>query len=165
MNGKKLKLNIICYQKKKKSIEKENNKLLYKIITALSDNYEDKNIIEIDEEENNINEDENNEQYKITPLDFEKDLLLNIGNKTVLSMFNSLCKAGNKQFKHWKQVHKTKAFLEALSSLVGITFNELIKYTSGSIHERATLTHPQVAINIAQWISPKFDVKVSGWIY
>ena len=25
--------------------------------------------------------------------------------------------------------------------------------------------HPQVAINIAQWISPDFDVKVSAWIY
>ena len=24
---------------------------------------------------------------------------------------------------------------------------------------------PQVAINIAQWISPTFDVKVSGWVY
>ena len=25
--------------------------------------------------------------------------------------------------------------------------------------------HPRVAVNIAQWISPEFDVKVSGWVY
>ena len=25
--------------------------------------------------------------------------------------------------------------------------------------------HPQIVINIAQWIYPEFDVKVSGWIY
>jgi hypothetical protein len=60
---------------------------------------------------------------------------------------------------------KTKAFLRVLSSSVGIPTNELIKYKTGSIHERATWTHPQVAINIAQWISPTFDVKVSGWVY
>jgi hypothetical protein len=27
------------------------------------------------------------------------------------------------------------------------------------------LGHPQVAINIAQWISPEFDVMVSKWIF
>ena len=31
--------------------------------------------------------------------------------------------------------------------------------------ERSTWSHPQVAINIAQWISPRFDVKVSAWVY
>jgi hypothetical protein len=30
---------------------------------------------------------------------------------------------------------------------------------------RATWVHPQVAINIAQWLSPMFDVKVSAWVY
>jgi hypothetical protein len=28
-----------------------------------------------------------------------------------------------------------------------------------------TWAHPQVAINIAQWISPEFDVLVSKWVY
>jgi len=27
------------------------------------------------------------------------------------------------------------------------------------------LVHPHVAINIAQWNSLAFDVKVSGWVY
>ena len=149
----------------KKEWKKENNKLLDKIITAaLSHNYEDKNIIEIDEEENNINE-EINDEYKITPLDLEKGFTIEHREEDGFINVTSLCKAGNKQFKSWFRLDKTKAFLEALSSSVLIHTNELIKYTTGSNSERATWTHPQVAINIAQWISPKFDVKVSGWIY
>ena len=77
----------------------------------------------------------------------------------------NLCKAGGKQFKNWNSIMKTKAFLKVLSSSVGISASDLIKYKSGSNSERATWVHPQVAINIAQWISPEFDVKVSGWVY
>ena len=76
-----------------------------------------------------------------------------------------LCKAGGKHFKNWNQNEKTKRFLDVLSSSVKINTNEIIKYDSGSNSERATWAHPQVAINIAQWISPEFDVLVSKWVY
>ena len=68
-------------------------------------------------------------------------------------------------FKNWNQLEKTKGFLQVLSSSVLIHTDELIKYNTGSNHERETWVHPQVAINIAKWISPTFDVKVSGWVY
>ena len=77
----------------------------------------------------------------------------------------NLCKAGGKHFKNWNQNDKTKRFLDVLSSSAGIPANEIIKYESGSIHERYTWAHTQVAINIAQWISPEFDVLVSKWVY
>jgi hypothetical protein len=77
----------------------------------------------------------------------------------------NLCKAGDKQYKHWKELKRTKAFLQVLSSSVVITTDELLKYQIGSNSERKTWVHPQVAINIAQWISPEFDVQVSRWIY
>jgi hypothetical protein len=67
--------------------------------------------------------------------------------------------------RQWKRISKTKAFIQVLSRSVGIPTDLLIKYKSGSIHDRATWVHPQVAINIAQWVSPQFDVKVSGWVY
>ena len=86
----------------------------------------------------------------------EQDGFINITN---------LCKAGGKKFNHWNSIDKTKRFLDVLSSSAGIPVNEIIKYDSGSIHERATWAHPQVAINIAQWISPEFDVLVSKWVY
>ena len=86
----------------------------------------------------------------------ETDGFINITN---------LCKAGGKHFKNWNQNEKTKRFLEVLSSSAGIPANEIIKYESGSNNERSTWAHPQVAINIAQWISPEFDVLVSKWVY
>ena len=86
----------------------------------------------------------------------ETDGFINITN---------LCKAGGKEFKSWNRLDKTKRFLDVLSSSVKINTNEIIKYESGSIHERSTWAHTQVAINIAQWISPEFDVLVSKWVY
>jgi hypothetical protein len=86
----------------------------------------------------------------------EEDGFINITN---------LCKAGGKEFKSWNRLDKTKRFLDVLSSSVKIHTNELIKYEPGSNSERSTWAHPQVAINIAQWISPEFDVLVSKWVY
>ncbi len=76
-----------------------------------------------------------------------------------------LCKAGNKEYFHWKENKKTNKFLEVLSNSLNIGKDALIKYDSGSKNERATWGHPQVAINSAQWISPEFDVQVSKWIF
>ena len=90
----------------------------------------------------------------------ETDGFINITN---------LCKAGGKQFKHWNSIDKTKRFLEVLSSAVGIPTTELLKLGTGSKYgtnnTSETWAHPQVAINIAQWISPEFDVLVSKWVY
>jgi hypothetical protein len=87
----------------------------------------------------------------------EEDGFINITN---------LCKAGGKHFKHWNSIDKTKRFLEVLSSAVGIPTSEIIKAGTGSNYLNSqTWAHPQVAINIAQWISPKFDVLVSKWVY
>jgi len=77
----------------------------------------------------------------------------------------ALCKAGNKEYFKWNENKKTKAFLQVLSSSLRIPMDELIKYESGSNEQRATWGHPQVAINISQWISPEFDVQVSKWIF
>lgn len=111
------------------------------------------------------------EREKESPLlEYKKPLLLNnieISSRQKDGYINltSLCKAGNKDFKHWKENKKTKAFLEVLCSSVGIHMDELIKYESGSSENRATWGNPQVALNIAQWISPEFDIQVSKWIF
>jgi hypothetical protein len=54
-----------------------------------------------------------------------------------------------------------------LSTEVGIPTSGLIHTNKGGNdkNNQCTWVHPQVAINIAQWISPKFDVKVSGLVY
>ena len=90
----------------------------------------------------------------------EEDGYINITN---------LCKAGGKEFKSWNRLDKTKRFLDVLSLAVKIHTSSLIKVGSGhkignnNISE--TWAHPQIAINIAQWISAEFDVLVSKWVY
>ena len=99
---------------------------------------------------------------------------LNLGNGFIIENrledgyinVTSLCKAGGKQFKSWNRLDKTRSFLQVLSTSVKIHTDLLIKMNIGGLNEdRKTWVHPQVAINIAQWISPDFDVKVSAWIY
>ena len=103
--------------------------------------------------------------YKLTPLEVGNGYTIEHRDEDGFINVTNLCKAGKKQFSNWNHLDKTKGFLKVLSSSIGIPKRELIKYNKGSIHERATWAHPQVAINIAQWISPNFDVKVSSWVY
>ena len=81
----------------------------------------------------------------------------------------NLCKAGGKEFKSWNRLDKTKRFLDVLSLEVKIHTSSLIKlgtgHKIGNNNISETWAHPQVAINIAQWISPDFDVLVSKWVY
>jgi hypothetical protein len=121
--------------------------------------------LEIDSEDEEKVEEKDDEEYKLVPLDIGKGLVIEHREEDGYINVTNLCKAGGKQFKAWNRLARTKDFLKALSSSVLIHTNELIKYQAGSIHERATWVHPQVAINIAQWISPIFDVKVSAWTY
>ena len=76
-----------------------------------------------------------------------------------------LCQAGGKYIANWAGLAKSQAFLRVLSESIGMSIDNLISYEIAGKTERATWGHPQVAINIAQWISPEFDVKVSKWIY
>jgi predicted RNase H-like nuclease (RuvC/YqgF family) len=124
---------------------------------AISRNFEDKAVIEVDIECDD-NEQEKPEEYRLKPLDVgdgyqienrESDGYINVTN---------LCKAGGKQFKHWKSLNKTFDFLEVLSTEVGIPTSVLIQVGKGSkftatgnpVYEQNTWVHPQVAINIAQ---------------
>jgi hypothetical protein len=102
----------------------------------------------------------------------EKNLLLNKNHQLIYRSedgyvdITDLCKAGGKEFKHWNSIKKTEGFLNALSRSVGIPTDLLVKSVKEGINEnRKTWAHPQVAINIAQWISPEFDVLVSKWVF
>ena len=101
-----------------------------------------------------------------------KDSILSLNSIPIISRkedgyinLTALCKAGKKDFKEWNRNKKTQAFLKVLISTVGIPTVEIIKCESGGNGERHTWGHPQVAVNIAQWISPEFDVHVSKWIF
>lgn len=78
----------------------------------------------------------------------------------------AMCKAANKEFKHYNSLLTTKKFLVELSSEVGIPTKELVLIKQGGTPElQGTWVHPQVAINLGQWLSPKFAVKISEWVF
>ncbi len=78
----------------------------------------------------------------------------------------ALCKAAGKNFADYKRLKGTDDFLKELSSDVGIPITELIQTITGGIPQaQGTWVHPQVAINLAQWASPKFAVLVSKWVF
>ena len=108
-----------------------------------------------------------------TESDTEQKCILTINNYNLIYRkkdgfvdVTNLCKAGGKQYGDWNRLGKTKEFLKVLSNETGILISELIQVVYGGNYKfQGTWTHPQVAINIAQWISPEFDVQVSKWIY
>jgi hypothetical protein len=105
------------------------------------------------------------EEYKLSSLDIGEGHTIEHRDEDGYINVTNLCKAGGKKFAEWKRLDKTIAFLGALSSTVQIHTVELIKHNTGGNGKRHTWVHPHVAINIAQWISPLFDVKVSAWVY
>jgi len=75
----------------------------------------------------------------------------------------AMCKASNKQFKHYWENKSTAKFLEVLSLNVGIPTFKLVESKQGRYG--GTWAHPKVAINLAQWCSPEFAVMVSDWVF
>lgn len=78
----------------------------------------------------------------------------------------ALCKACGKNFADYKRLKATSEFVLELSSDMGIPISALIQVVSGGTPQfQGTWVHPQVAINLAQWASPKFAVLVSKWVF
>lgn len=124
-------------------------------------------------------------------IDEEKDKIT-LGGVEVISRqsdgyinASQLCKAGNKYYKDWFRLEKTKEFLTELSQELKIdiltdktdkiypeelspkptTNVSLIEINQYNDSDQSTWVHPRVAIQIGQWISPKFAVNVTGWIH
>jgi hypothetical protein len=77
----------------------------------------------------------------------------------------AMCKAGDKKIAKYFENDSTKAFLQALSSDVRIPTSELVQIIKGGEpHLQGSWVHPQVAINLAQWVSSTFAVQVSKWV-
>jgi len=77
----------------------------------------------------------------------------------------AMCKAAAKLFADYNRLSTTQAFLNALSTDMGIPISTLVQsIKGGSAEHQGTWVHPQVAVNLAQWLSPQFAVKVSQWV-
>jgi len=77
----------------------------------------------------------------------------------------AMCNAVGKKFADYSRLTTTRAFLVELSRSMGIPIDLLVHtVSSGSNESRGTWVHPDVAINLGQWCSPKFAVAVSKWV-
>lgn len=78
----------------------------------------------------------------------------------------AMCKAAGRLFGHYNGLKTTQAFLGELSSVIGIPITGLVQIIQGgSPGLQGTWVHPQVAIHLAQWLSPTFAVRVTGWVF
>lgn len=78
----------------------------------------------------------------------------------------AMCKASGKEWSNYRQNSTTRDFLEALEGSLGIPRDIIVQsVTTGANETRGTWVHPQVAINLAQWLSADFAVKVSQWVF
>jgi hypothetical protein len=106
-------------------------------------------------------------QYTLALIDrhVEKDI---IEQRAMDGYINAtdLCNASNKKLSHYLENRSTQAFLNELSSDIGIPTSGLVQIIKGGIPQlQGTWVHPQVAINLGQWASPKFAVLVSRWVF
>jgi hypothetical protein len=77
----------------------------------------------------------------------------------------SLCKAGGKEFKHWKSLESTKELLSAFETenlKVGNPTFKSLDISKGKYG--GSWVHPDLAASLAQWVSPIFALKVSKWV-
>lgn len=70
-----------------------------------------------------------------------------------------MCKACNKLWADYTRLDSTKEFLEKFSGLMGIPIDLLIiSNTKGKNEQRGTWTHPEIAIDCAQWVNIDFRI-------
>jgi hypothetical protein len=149
----------ILYEKQIQSLQDKIENIAIKAVQNNERTWE--TIIEIEED---TPEEPTDEPYELVPLELDNGYIIESRDSDGYINVTNLCTAGKKKFNDWNRLDKTKAFLKELSSSTGIPAVELITQNTGGNGNRHTWVHPQVAINIAQWISPKFDVKVSAWV-
>ncbi|HIC2037448.1 MULTISPECIES: KilA-N domain-containing protein [Enterobacterales] len=77
----------------------------------------------------------------------------------------ALCQSVGKRFSDYRVLKSTNEFLVELIAQTGLPEQQLIHVISGGNPRlQGTWVHPYLAINLAQWLSAKFAVKVSQWV-
>jgi len=72
-----------------------------------------------------------------------------------------LCNAGNKKFNDWYSLKSSKSLINKLAKIINPEKEILLV----EINEEEIWIHPQLAINISQWISLEFSLEINNWIF
>jgi hypothetical protein len=74
----------------------------------------------------------------------------------------AMCKANGKQWNDYWRTDRATAYLEALCTETGIPVSSLCLSLKGGSHQ-GTWVHPQIAVDLARWISAPFAVFMDSW--
>ena len=75
-----------------------------------------------------------------------------------------MCKAAGKLWPDFNRLGNTQAFLSTLATVMGFPMTDLIHSKQGGLTQ-GTWVHPQVAIKLAAWCSPAFEVAVTDLVF
>ena len=73
----------------------------------------------------------------------------------------AMCKANGKQWSKYRESDRCQTYLDALAETSEIRMFDLIESRQGQ--GGGTWVHPQVAVDLARWISAPFAVWMDGW--
>jgi hypothetical protein len=72
-----------------------------------------------------------------------------------------VCRANGKQWSKYRESERCQTYLDALAETSEIRMFDLIESRQGQ--GGGTWVHPQVAVDLARWISAPFAVWMDGW--
>lgn len=106
------------------------------------------------------------EQLSLSLIPHKTDDGLIVAQRAVDGYINAtaMCQAAGKLFADYRRLGTTDEYLKELAADMGIPISELIQSLKGGSGPQGTWVHPDVAIHLAQWLSPKFAVMVSKWV-
>lgn len=86
-----------------------------------------------------------------------------ISRRTIDGYVNAtaMCKANGKQWSKYRESDRCQTYLDALAETSEIRMFDLIESRQGQ--GGGTWVHPQVAVDLARWISAPFAVWMDGW--
>ena len=74
----------------------------------------------------------------------------------------AMCKANGKRWSDYRESDRCQRYLDALSELTEIPVVSLYQAIEG--RNGGTFVHPQLAVDLARWISAPFAVWMDGWV-
>jgi KilA-N domain len=77
-----------------------------------------------------------------------------------------MCQACGKLFGDWNRLSSSNAYLEALSSDMGIPISQIVEVKKGnsSEYEQGTWLLDLAALELARWLSPEFAIQCNKWV-
>ncbi len=84
-----------------------------------------------------------------------------IGKYTILKGYvnaTQMCKANGKFLADYTKLKSTKQYLQALSNDMKILISSLVIEIQGHGSEQSTWIHPEIAVDLARWVSVEFRI-------